>query len=876
MPMRVLLGPPGSGKTTQVLHEFLLASRSSTARLVVPTATMASHLQHQLAREGQPVSPSSITTLARFASSLAPGAPAADSATLSLLVEEQLHNHPTLFPAAQGTAGLPAAIAAAIEELANSGCGSLQWLALAEQNRRTFEPAFGKLYEDVERALSSAGLRLRATLLLDAAERVREQGARTDQVWLDGFTLFSKTELVLLEAIASRARLTLTLPEWEGVEDLIQLLKQRGARVERLQTRRATPEVLRIRSATREREVEEITLRILEEHSRGRPWREMGIVLHNESAYLPLLERTLYRAGIPCRAYFGAPLQSEPVTSLFRRFTAAVTSRWEGEACLDLLRHPLCRSSRGITGEPWKRAIEALPFQGLDKLRKLTAAADSLLPFADWSGRLLSPAEWARELASLASLLEPPPANGAIPSHRLGSVRLTAAGFRAILDAASSIPHLLPPDPVELAEFWEHVEDAIAEARLWHGDACRDVVHILDVQEARQWELPVVFVCGLLEGEFPRRSGPDPLLPETLRLALRQNGFPLRTRAEREQEERFHFEIARTRATKRLFLSWPSANEKGDPTLPSFLLDPPGTGQDSSIPARRLRIRPECEPRRAPRPSLQSDSALNAVRSIHSKLRATAIESFLQCPFQFYARHTLRLQPLPARPAERIDQLWLGTLAHQILAEWHNRRCDIAKLVDEFWDRELCHSGVAETHQTILERAIMKRALSAYAADPGLRDGWDLRLEESLQLAEAGVEIHGRADRVDVSPQGECIVYDFKYSGAQSVRSRESISVQGGLYAEALARNENLRPAGICFIALKDDAERTGAKDAAQAQEKIAGALEKTRTAIGQIHQGRIDVAPALGDLCQWCEFLDSCRWQELAPARAAAGEGEG
>lgn len=875
--MRVLLGPPGAGKTTQVLDEFLRAAPSGNARLVVPTATMAAHLQHQLAREGHPVASSSITTLARFAASLAPGAPAADSATLALLVDQLLPKHPDLFPAAQGTAGLPSAIAAAIEELANSGCGSLQWTALAQQDPRNFNPEFGKLYEDVEQALSRAGLRLRAQLLLDAASHVRQHGAGADQVWFDGFTLFSKTELSLIEALASRVRLTLTLPEWEGVADLVKHLEQRGARVERLQPRRATPEVRRIQSSTREREAEEIVLQILEEHRSGRRWREIGIVLRNEAAYLPLLERNLYRAGIRARAYFGVSLASEPATSLFRRFVAAVKSNWDGEACLDLLRHPLCRASRGVVGEPWKKAVEALPFQSLEQLRKHAgAAADCLLPFEDWPEKRLAPSEWARELASLASLLEPPPATGPIPPHRLRSLRLNAAAFHTVLDAAASIAPLLPPDLVPLAEFWEAVEDALAEARLWPGDARRDVVHILDVQEARQWELPVVFVCGLLEGEFPRRSGPDPLLPDSLRLALRQKGFPLRARADREQEERFHFEIARTRATEKLFLSWPAANEKGDPTLPSFLLDQPGMGQDHSIPARRLRIRPAREPHRAPRPSLQSDDALNQVRSIHSRLRATAIESFLQCPFQFFARHTLALQPLPARPADRIDPLWLGTLAHEILAEWHKRRCDISTLVDEFWDRELRRSGIDETHWSILQRAIMKRALAAYAKDPGLQEGWDLRPEQDLHLTESGVEIRGRADRVDVSPAGECIVYDFKYSGAQAIRSRESISVQGGLYAEALRSTERLRPAGIFFIALKDEGKRTGAQDAATAQEKIAEALEKTRTAIEQIHQGRIDVAPALGDLCQWCEFLDTCRWQELAPARAAAGEGEG
>lgn len=873
--MRVLLGPPGSGKTTKVLAEFRQAARSRHACLVVPTATMAAHLQHTLARRGEPIAPSSIMTLARFASSLAPGAPAADSATLALLVEQQLPNHPDLFPGSRDTAGLPAAIAAAIEELAGAGCHADQWEALSNLEHN-FNPAFGRLCRGVEQALSAAGLRLRATLLEDAAARVRQQGAGVDEIWFDGFSHFSKTELALIEALGARARLTLSLPEWKGVEELIRQLGIDGARIERLQVKRATPAIHRIQAATREREAEEITLRILDEHGRGRPWREMGIVLRNEAAYLPLLERTLYRAGIPSRAYFGTSLRSEPATSLLGRFVAAVTSRWDGEQTIDLLRHPLCRARRAVAGRPWIDAIQALPFQGLERLEAISRSAARLLqPFEGWPEMKLPPAEWAQQLSNLASLLKPPPADGMVTPEQLRALRLTAAGFRAILDTASTIAPLLPRDAVPLQEFWDRVEDALSRARIYPPDPRRDVVHILDVQEARQWELPVVFVCGLLEGDFPRRPGPDPLLPEHLRLTLRRHGFPVGTRADREEEEIFHFTIARTRATEKLFLSWPSANEKGDPTLPAFVLESPDLGQENVLPARRFHVRPAREPRRAPRPSLQSVAALDSLRDIHPSLTATAIESFLQCPFQFFARHTLGLQPLPPRPAERIDQLWLGSLAHQILAEWHRRRCDIATLVDEFWDRELHRSRLTETHRSILARAAMKRCLTAYAADPRLHDGWQLRLEEELELRESGVTIRGRADRIDVSPQNDCIVYDFKYSGAQSIRSREDISVQGGLYAEALARNENLRPAAIFFIALKDDGKRTGAGDPEQAREKINEALEKTRTAIGRIYGGRIDVAPALGDLCQWCEFLDACRWQELAPARAAAGGGE-
>ena len=52
--MRLLTGPAGSGKTAAVLDELREALRSGRAgvRLLTPTATMAQHFEHQLAREG--------------------------------------------------------------------------------------------------------------------------------------------------------------------------------------------------------------------------------------------------------------------------------------------------------------------------------------------------------------------------------------------------------------------------------------------------------------------------------------------------------------------------------------------------------------------------------------------------------------------------------------------------------------------------------------------------------------------------------------------------------------------------------------------------------------------------------------------------------
>ncbi len=873
--MRLLLGSPGSGKTTQALQEFCAAARSGEARFVVPTATMAEHLQHELARRGEPVPPSWITTLSRFASSLVPGAKIADSSALALLVAEELEQRPDLYPLLRGAPGLPAAIASAIEELANSGCGALQWSSLSSLDHR-FDRQFGSLFEAVAQALARAGLHLRADLLQRAAERARDHGAGVSRIWFDGFTLFSKTELALLGALRRQAQLTLTLPEWPGAAAIAGELERSGARIERLPVRRSQPDIARIQAVSREREAEEIALQILDERQHGRPWREMAVIIRSEENYLALLERAFGRLGIPSRAYFGRFVLREPAGVFFQRFAAAVISSWDGETTLALLRHPLCRAAAGVQGKTWLEALENLPFKGLQALSRNTGgAADVLAPFGSWPEDLCTPAEWAHRLASVAALLDPPPAGGVLSETQLLDFRLRSSVFRAITDAAASLSALLLENPLPFQDFWSSLQDALEESRVYPDDPRRDVVHILDVQEARQWELPVVFVCGLLEGEFPRRSLPDPVLPEPVRLALREHGFPVRIRADREEEERFHFEIACTRATQRLVLSWPERNEKGEPNLRSFLLDALDLDRAPKAPARSFLVRPSRHAQPAPRPALQSDAALMNVRAIRSSLRATAVESYLQCPFQFFARSILELQALPPLPSERFDPVFLGGLAHKILAEWHQRGGGIEALADELSDRELRRNGLQETHQTLLSRAAMKRCLAAYAAGEIARTDWQVRLETDLQLYVSGVEIRGRADRVDISPDQTCRVYDFKYSRAQSIQNRQPVSVQVELYAEALSQQEGLLPAALYYVALKDQAKLIGPEDPRTARESVAAALDKTRAAIENFQSGRIEVRPAVQDLCDFCEFRDACRWQQEAAALAAAG-GEG
>ena len=107
------------------------------------------------------------------------------------------------------------------------------------------------------------------------------------------------------------------------------------------------------------------------------------------------------------------------------------------------------------------------------------------------------------------------------------------------------------------------------------ADHRRNVTHVLSAREARQWELPVIFICGLAEQQFPKRHSQDPLFPDAARQKLAQSGIRVRTAEELEREERFLFELARTRATSKLTLSYAEADTRGVRNMPSQFLNVP-------------------------------------------------------------------------------------------------------------------------------------------------------------------------------------------------------------------------------------------------------------------------------------------------------------
>jgi RecB family exonuclease len=899
--MLVLTGPPGSGKSRQILERVRAALRRSAGdfRLLVPTATMAEHLRHQMAREGFLLRPGLIQTLSRFIAPWVQDYPEVPPACLELLVDRALAARmPEQFARVAHLPGFRVSLADLIEEFSSGGCDCWRLTRVLEAGvpEAPLAAAFLAVYQDVERELLRCGWAPRAARLRCAAEEIRARGlGLIHQVFLDGFFTLSDPELNLLDAIHSHADLTVALPSWEGSEDARASLAGMGfVQREANGTPRGAPRTTLVTASTIEQEVEEIARRILEQVDQGRQFREIGIVLRRRAPYLPLLRAVLERFGIPARFYFSEPLASHSILRYLTGVVEAMLGGWDHRAALEVLK--MAPSGFGTTPACDRlefAALERLPGQGLNALRELSddprlhALLDRFATLEPWASLRRSPAQWTDASKTLRSLVRAPAAGDAVPHETAAMWRGQAAALEAFETAIEEAAHTLPVgEPVPFQEFWRAATLVLGGAQLRMTDGRRNVVHVMDVYEARQWELPAVFVCGLLEKQFPVYHASGPILPDAARRALNEAGLSLETAAARQREEEFLFEVATTRATSELVLSYPRYNSKGEPNLPSFFLD-----KLTAAPAEARGGIPACVPL-AGRPTsryLEDQDLIDMLRAQHETLRPSAIESFLQCPFQFFVAHTLGLKEPPPRPGDRLGPLLQGQIVHQALSDFERTKEPLDAVFQRVFEQACTRERVPAGCRTELARLNMLRDLHRYLAEALYPEGWKVSTEESIRFPLGdGVGISGRIDRFEVSRDRRAVVFDFKYSGAQGIRNRvrgyeTGRHVQGALYLLGLNRVHGYTPAGMFYCGLRGEVnldgwhiglpgfEGVGTACTPQALwEQLEAARATALRAAGEIRRGRVEAAPEVPERCDHCAFLDVCR-VIAAPAPAVA-----
>jgi len=886
--MRLITGPAGSGKTNLVLNELRDAIRAAgpAVRLLVPTATLAQHLQNQLAREGCALRGGAIQTLSGFVRQWALPAIQAPDSVVYLAVEDAVRrmDRPEFRQVAH-LAGFCGALARTIAEFSSAGCDS-QRLRRNLPDTPLAAP-FLAIYQEVESALERRGLALRAQCLRLAAARIASEGLggiRT--IWLDGFHALPDPELDVLGALGRHAEVALTLDSTAEPE-LRARLAAMGFAEERMPRARPTPAVALVRAANIERETEEIARRILEQAASGRPFREIGVVVRPES-YVPVLRTTFNRFGIPARFYFDESLDRHPVGRFLVGAINAMLGGWDHLDTLAVLRlAPRFAASSAM--DRFDFALrEQVPNAGLGALKEvaLEARAEKLLPLLEemgaleeWRSFVLSPKDWARRFATLRNLFRPAVAASDTADQELVLLwRSQSAALKLFDEAlAEAAAALDPAAEIAIEPFWRAVESVLRLKPLRLGDDRRNVVHVLSAPEARQWVLPIVFVCGMVERQFPHFHQQDAFFPDDARRRLNAAGIRVRTAAEFEREERALFDSAMTRATLLVTLSYPDSDARGECTLPSiFLEDFIAPAQDALPVAPRPRF-----PRalRQPHPIARA-SLLQALAQNTAHVSPTSLESYLQCGFQYFGRHSLKLRPRPPRPDQRLDFMLQGNIVHDVLARWWMEGGDISTVFHEAFESALEEHDIPTAYHTERLRNAMLDDLLAFAADTRWPRGrLRSRTEEKFRYSLAeGTEIHGKIDRLDEAPDGRAFVFDYKYSNAQNTRKKlgDERLLQAPLYLMGAAQEFGVAPAGVFYIGLKGGVEYAGWGAAGELESRpmpedwFARTRDRAQRAVEEIRGGRIEVKPADRDACRFCQSRDVCRVE--VPMAAVVG----
>lgn len=329
------------------------------------------------------------------------------------------------------------------------------------------------------------------------------------------------------------------------------------------------------------------------------------------------------------------------------------------------------------------------------------------------------------------------------------------------------------------------------------------------------------------------------------------------------------------------------------PTPETARIDPPLTGTLSSE-ARSLVVLPRV---------LQGGQVLD-----EPCLSPSQIESYLECPYKWFAQRRLRLDDLD----EGFGPLEMGDFAHNALHSFYKH------LSEDLGEAKVTPQLLAQARELMADVLARHKALQPHLRqsenrliptsqvehrefaelERKLMDYLDFEGELLPTFAPkyleydvacggavdyAGHKLMGTADRIDVDGEGRCAIIDYKgsISGSYALGVREEGrlgKVQALIYAQVVRRTLGLEPVGALYVCYGRRKMISGAydgrvienahlpnmrhKDCMCADRPFSDVLDETEEAVAaaleRMLAGDIRPRPETPEACKWCP-VSSC-----------------
>jgi RecB family exonuclease len=639
-----------------------------------------------------------------------------------------------------------------------------------------------------------------------------------------------------------------------------------------------------------------------------------AVVFKAPLPYLYLARDVFGDANIRYRTTESLPLATEPTAAAVDLLLDAVETRFARVPLIALLRSPHFAFAVDSGEEP-QSSERSADFAALDqtlsakrylgglaRLESLAASdgvedAAPALQVALRAAGLLSPlgepAPASEQLSRLRDVLVQHFSAAAQSEQRTDDSRESRAreallGILTGLAAAHAAHH----DPE-----WR-IEELAAAVRRWIGEQTfaaavgHDGLHLIDDQAARYNEFDDLAIVGLIENEWPERPRRNIFYPPPLLKAL---GWPSEKDRRAAADARFLDLIAS--ATRRVALSTFTLEDEALVTrslqldeVPRAMLstdaveeravapaDPGGTAGGAWSALRALRLPAE-------------DSRFHGATGPFEgrAWSVSALETYLSCPFKFYAQHVLRLEEEP-EDEEVMDPRRQGEFVHGVFEDffkaWRDAghgaitsgNLDTARTVF----REVVEGALADLSEG--EAGLERTRLLGSPAAAGLGEAvfrmeaerdvpvverlLEHRLTGDLRMAtaagERAVTIRGKVDRIDLLADGTFRLIDYKL-GWPPDRGRALQLPIYGLWAQqnlAGRRGRAWTLGEAVYLAFKGPRRVVPLfSKPEQRDEVLASAQQRLADAIDQIAAGSFPPSPTDVFLCESCSFAAVCR----------------
>ncbi|MQA73632.1 MAG: hypothetical protein GEU88_04645 [Solirubrobacterales bacterium] len=602
MALRVIQGPPNSGRAGEVLARFRAALEREPI-LVVPTAADVAGFERELcAPEGASLGGSVATfgaLVAEVARSLAVELPPALTVSeRQALVRAAIGRaRPRRLRRSASRPGFAPALEALITELQAALIGPPELAAIvSELEDPTYETELAALYGAYVE-LRDAGGRADQGLIAERTIAALRSGADawdSRPVLIYGFDDLSRAQVELVaglagavevtvavnyadsRALAVRAGLLSVLTDELGADDVLELPFDDGytqsATLRHLDRNLFEPGagtvepddgLVLLESAGARGEAEAIGIEIARLLEADYGPDEIVVVVRRPDAAGPVLASVLRELGLPVALEASLPLAATCVGGSLVALCRAAADESAVDSLLFHLRSDpaLAPGLVDAVERRVRRGQAQSVSEATEHWQHSPRHLARLREAPDEAGRLRALARSARELAEGAHHERAPLATRAAGDR--AEVPFSALELRAGVAAAELLDELAAVGAMPgcaqpgLADAIEAIESASVPH--WRGPAAGRI-RILSPSRARATRARALFCASLQDGEFPSSAPPDPLLSEERR---REIGNRDLRRVEQPEQERYLFHACVSRPTDRLYLSWRSCDEDG-------------------------------------------------------------------------------------------------------------------------------------------------------------------------------------------------------------------------------------------------------------------------------------------------------------------------